>query len=178
MNTQNPKIVVYRKKWDLLSTTFEILGILACCLFALVSFAEKSLPLPIEIAVFAILASAVLFFGGIWVVMVFELLSSKPILIVDSEGIHFNNTGGLGLLRWEQIQRVFLTKRMWQRLVCIVPTDSEIIQFHQGLFQRMVSTIGPARIEGVMAVCILQRDLPMSVEEFLTRVKELHGVQV
>ena len=77
--------------------------------------------------------AAVLFFGGCAVVFVWQLLDSRPQLIIDDNGV-FDRTLGIGVIPWSEIVDAFPKKITSSSFVCLVLREPE--QFLSLLPQR------------------------------------------
>jgi hypothetical protein len=99
-----------------------------------------------------------------------RLLKPTPSVIINREGI-FDNASvlGAGMIRWEEINSMFIYKVMDNFLLGIIPVNMETILARQSIikrfFFRICKGISPAPF------AIPEGGLPMSVEELLVKIQ-------
>jgi hypothetical protein len=100
----------------------------------------------------------------------YRLLKPMPSVIINREGI-FDNASALsaGMIRWEEIERIFIYKVMDKPFLGIVPVDIKTVLARQSsikrLFFRMCEVVSTAPF------AIPEGGLPMTAEELLAKIQ-------
>jgi len=68
--------------------------------------------------------SGIIFFGGCALVAVWQLIDSRPRLIIDEVGI-FDRTLGVGVIPWAEIQGAYLRSVSGNDFICLHLRDSD-----------------------------------------------------
>ena len=100
----------------------------------------------------------------------YRLLKRSPALIISEEGI-FDDASifSAGMIRWEEIESMFIYNVMDNRLLGIIPFDVETILARQSPVKRFLMRIGNDSSAAPFA--IPEDALPMSLEQFLVKIE-------
>ncbi len=116
----------------------------------------------------------ILLFSLGFVYPVYRLLSVKPSVIINDEGIFDNASAvGVGMLKWEEISEVSTYKiggYGGQRVLGIVPKDKETIMERLPFIKRVMMSMNEEL--GFPPINIPQINLSISVDELLNRILE------
>jgi hypothetical protein len=122
-----------------------------------------------------IILLAITFFGVGFVYTFRVLVSHKPLLIINSEGVFDNASAfGVGLIRWEEIAKIFPYTLMNTPYLAIVPKDLRVILSRQGPSRRLVIRINqtffkiPIFISGIL--------LPISISNLLLQISKYKDI--
>lgn len=109
-------------------------------------------------------------FSLLLIYICYRLLKPAPSVIINEEGI-FDNASvfGAGLIRWEEIESMFLYKIMDNSFLGIVPVDIETILARQSVIKRFSFKMNKGMTQAPFA--IPEVVLPMSVEELLAKIQ-------
>jgi len=118
----------------------------------------------------ALAAVAVPFFGLIALWAIYRLVVPHPLVVVDAQGIRDTSLLlAAGLVRWDEIARVYVGGVGRQRFLCVVPADPEAFLRRQAPFKRRLMR---ANIGLVGApVNIAQVALPLPIEEIIAAMR-------
>ena len=101
---------------------------------------------------------------------VYRLMNPAPALIINREGIVDNASAlGAGLIRWEEIQSMFIYDVMGNRLLGIVPVNLDPILDRQSGPRRFFYNLGKNMQAAPFS--IPEGGLPMKLEELLAKIE-------
>lgn len=88
-----------------------------------------------------ILVIGIPFFSLCTVYLLYRLVKPKPSLRIDKEGIYENaSLASVGLIRWDEIERMGMYSLAGQKMIGIVPTDFEpFLQRQSGVKRSLLS---------------------------------------
>ena len=100
----------------------------------------------------------------------YRLLKPSPSVIINQEGI-FDNASvfGAGMIRWEEIESMFIYKIMDNSFLGIIPVNLETILARQSIIKRFLFRLNKGMSQAPFA--IPAGGLPMSVEELLAKIQ-------
>lgn len=109
-------------------------------------------------------------FSLLLIYVCFRLLKPSPSVVINEEGM-FDNASAFsaGMIRWEEIDRMFIYKIMDNPFLGIVPFNLEPILARQSAIKRFFFRMNKSTTQAPFA--IPQAGLPMSVEELLEEIK-------
>ncbi|HWN09983.1 MAG TPA: STM3941 family protein [Pyrinomonadaceae bacterium] len=100
----------------------------------------------------------------------YRLLKPTPAIIINREGIVDNASAlGAGLIRWEEIQSMFIYDVMGNRLLGIIPVNLEAILARQSGLKRFFFNLGKSMQAAPFS--IPEGGLPMKLEDLLARIQ-------
>jgi len=136
MRYERGELLVYASRWKALWLTLCMLIPATLLLLGIVFLKTSGVALviiPILIALF--LYGAAYYF--------YRLISRKPLLIVNVEGIFDNGSSvGVGLIRWDEIAGMFVWDQyirlfITNHYLCIIPNDVDAIVARQNWLKRL-----------------------------------------
>lgn len=100
----------------------------------------------------------------------YRLLKPAPAVIINQEGIVDNASAfGAGLIRWEEIESMFVYRVMDNAFLGIVPVNLEAVLARQPTMKRFLFRMNKGMAQAPFAIS--GGGLPMSVEELLSRIE-------
>ena len=100
----------------------------------------------------------------------YRLLKPAPAVIINQEGIVDNTSAfGAGLIRWEEIESMFVYTVMDNAFLGIVPVNLEAVLARQPTMKRFLFRMNKGMAQAPFAIS--GGGLPMSVEELLSRIE-------
>lgn len=115
------KLVIGSSRWRYLVLLLASLGFVAGGVFILAMPAPKrGLHANKSLAGW----SSIIFFGGCALVAAWELVDSRPRLIIDDEGI-YDRTLGVGRIPWSDIRNAYLRSIHENDFICLELRDSD-----------------------------------------------------
>lgn len=100
----------------------------------------------------------------------YRLLKPAPSVIINQEGIVDNASAfGAGLIRWEEIESMFIYRVMDNPFLGIVPVNLETVLARQPTMKRFLFKMNKGMAHAPFAIS--GGGLPMSVEELLSRIE-------
>ena len=100
----------------------------------------------------------------------YRLLKPRPSVIINEEGIFENASPfGAGMIRWEEIESMFVYKIMDNSFLGIVPVNLETILARQSVIKRFLFRMNKGVAQAPFA--IPGGGLPVSVEELLAKIQ-------
>jgi hypothetical protein len=167
-------IVIYTKKRYLLAMAAGSLLLVSACVYGIVygynisgrdslgRFFKAITP-----EVFYIGAPV---FGLGLVYLGYRLLKPTPAVIINQEGLVDNaSVFGAGLIRWEEIEGMFVYKVMDNAFLGIVPVNLDDVLARQPTMKRFLFKMNKGMAHAPFAIS--GGGLPMSVEELLSRIE-------
>jgi hypothetical protein len=109
-------------------------------------------------------------FSLLLIYICYRLLKPAPSVIINEEGI-FDNASlfGAGMIRWEEIESMFIYKIMDNPFLGIIPVSLETILARQSSIKRFFFKMNKGMTQAPFA--IPESVLPMSVEELLAKIQ-------
>ncbi|MGB7923069.1 MAG: STM3941 family protein [Pyrinomonadaceae bacterium] len=100
----------------------------------------------------------------------YRLLIPRPSVIINQEGIYDNASAfGAGMIRWEEIESMFIYTIMDNPFLGIIPVNLETILARQSIIKRFLFRMNKGMTQAPFA--IPEGGLPMTVEELLTKIQ-------
>ena len=100
----------------------------------------------------------------------YRLVKPRPSVIINQEGIFDNASAfGAGMIRWEEIESMFIYKIMENPFLGIVPVNLDTILARQSGIKRFLFRMNKGMSQAPFA--IPQGGLPVSVEELLAEIQ-------
>lgn len=171
-------IMVYPSEWKLFgsviwSLLFSVLGIFI--LGIAYSIYQKETKLDIGVLFIICVGSFfTIFFGYCLFNIVYLLVSHKPLVIINNEGILIDATKGI--VGWEDIAFISPYNLMGLRGLGIFPKNNQAILARQGRINRILMKISMSM--GYAPIEISQSVLPMSIEELLSLICKYYDVKI
>lgn len=109
-------------------------------------------------------------FSLLLIYICYRLLHPMPSVIINQEGI-FDNASlfGAGMLRWEEIENMFVYQIMDSKFLGLVPADPETVIARQPAIKRFFFKMGKGMSPAPFA--IPEDGLPMPAEELLAKAQ-------
>ncbi|HEX6189909.1 MAG TPA: STM3941 family protein [Pyrinomonadaceae bacterium] len=108
-------------------------------------------------------------FSLAFIYICYRLLKPTPSVIINQEGVFENaSVFGAGLIRWEEIESMFIYQVMNNAFLGIVPVDLDAILARQPPIKRFLFKMNKGMAQAPFAIS--EGGLPMSVEELLSRI--------
>lgn len=170
MNSKD-EIAIYPGRIKMLGIAVGALAFVAAGIYFAVD--HQSLRLPLWVIVISSYIG-VPFFGLCFIYACHRLLVSKPLIIINREGIFDNASAvGAGMLRWEEIAEIFPYTFWGQRALGIVPIHPEAVMNRQPLIKRFLMKLNRGLVQA--PINISQSSLPMPVDQLQTMIEEYRG---
>ena len=100
----------------------------------------------------------------------FRLLKPAPSVIINQEGIVDNTSVfGAGLIRWEEIEGMFIYTVMDNAFLGIVPVNLEAVLARQPTMKRFLFRMNKGMAQAPFAIS--GGGLPMSIEELFSKIE-------
>ncbi len=112
----------------------------------------------------------VLIFGTAAVAAAYELLTRRPLLVVDADGMRFR----YDLIRWTEIESVVRSTSLGNHLLGVVLRDREAFVRRQSRLRRWMLALNPSRLPVVQ---FPQESLSMDVNTFAEQLNRDYGVK-
>ncbi len=171
-------IMVYPSEWKIFrgviwSFFFTILGIFIMG----IGYAIDRKDMKLDIGVLFIICVGLFFtilFGYCLLNIFYRLVSHKPLVIINNEGILVDATAGI--VRWEDIAFISPYEVMGQRSLGIFPKNNQAILARQGRIKRILMKINMSM--GYAPIEISQSVFPISIEELLSLIGKYYDVKI
>lgn len=100
----------------------------------------------------------------------YRLVRPRPSVVLNEEGL-FDNASifSAGLIRWEEIESLFIYKIMNHSFLGIIPVELETVLARQSRLKRFFFRIDKGMTQAPFA--IPEGGLPMTVEELLSKIE-------
>lgn len=161
-------IVIYPKIGKLIllgfgSFLFVVLGVI---------FAFNQVELGISL--FAVIIASYIgvpFFGLCFLYYVKRIIIRKPSLVVNKDGITDNSSLiSIGLMKWSEIERIYLYDYMGQKFIGIIPYDYQSIISNIHPMKKAVINMNKRMIEA--PINIVQNTVSVPLEQIIEYSKE------
>jgi hypothetical protein len=163
-------VVIYPSKLKTLLIAVVSLLFVAIGFYLADGLDAMRLPLPVWVIVITSFV-CILFFGLCFVYALYRLLSPKPAVVISREGIFDNASAvGAGMLKWEEIAEIYTYTFMGQRMLGIVPRDTEAVIARQPLFKRVLAKMNRGMVQAPFNIA--QNTLPIPVDELVKEIEE------
>jgi hypothetical protein len=167
-------IVIYTKRRYLLAMAAGSLLLVSACVYPLIYgfdiSGRDSLGRFFELITPEIFYIGAPVFSLGFIYLGYRLLKPKPALIINQEGIVDNTSVfGAGLIRWEEIESMFIYRVMDNAFLGIVPVNLEAVLDRQPPVKRFLFKMNKGMAQAPFAIS--GGGLPMSVEELLSRIE-------
>jgi hypothetical protein len=167
------EIVIYPSRRRLTLSLFGSIGFVALGCLMLSKPGNRFSPLVVTCLGW----SAILFFGLIAVYAIYKLLRPSPAVVINRDGIFDNaSASGAGLIRWDEVQEVFLDELMGNKMLSIVPRDFEVILARQPQHKKYLMRLNSGFVKA--PINIPQVSLSISVEALHSQILDFHTAWV
>ena len=156
------ELTIYPKHGGLILTSF-IFVLLGLGFLILALIAEGSLAVLTLIGSIGVIST--LIFGAALIFFIYRVVSKKPAVIVNDQGIHdYSSFTSCGTIHWEDIEDIRLYIFMGQSFIGIVPKDKEHFLAGQRGFKKLLMKLN-SRMAAETPINIAQSGLPIHLEE-------------
>jgi hypothetical protein len=170
MNATENELIIYPNKKNLIKFVIFSVVYIIFGLFIAINYNYKSLEFDFFL-VFIASYLGVPFFILSLIFSLDRLIWPKPIIIINNEGIYNKASWvGVGLIKWEEIERIFLSYFLRQRFIGIVPKDLNCIFNRIGKIKKFILKINKAGINAPMIIS--EGGLDCSIEELLKYIEK------
>jgi len=167
------EIVIYPSRWRLTLALFGSIGFVALGCLLLAKPGDRFSPLVVTCVAW----SAILFFGLVAVYAIYRLLRPSPAVVINRDGIFDNaSVSGAGLIRWDEVQEVFLDELMGNKVLSIIPCDFEVILARQAGYKKYLMRLNSGFVKA--PINIPQVSLPISIEALHSQILDFHAAWV
>jgi hypothetical protein len=113
-------------------------------------------------------------FGLLFIYACYRLLKSTPVVIVDQTGVTDNASfWSAGLIRWEEIKKIFIFNHMTKRYIGIILFDINTLLSRQSAIKRSIIKYTQKQMSAPIA--IPEDALPMSADNLLAKIQKYRG---
>lgn len=167
-------IVIYTKKRYLIAMTAGSLLLVSACVYPLIYgyniSGRDSLGRFFKAITPEIFYIGAPMFSLALIYLGYGLLKPTPSVIINQEGIVDNVSAfGAGLIRWDEIESVFVYRIMDNAFLGIVPVNLDAVLARQPTMKRFLFRMNKGMAPAPFAIS--GGGLPMSVEELLSRIE-------
>ena len=170
MTKDNHDIIIYPARWKIFKLATWSLFILILGLFILeiaYTIYLEQMKLDLDVAIIIICGSffLVISFPTLWY-FVKRLIIRKPLIIINDEGIYDNSTAlAIGMVKWEEITKIFISENEEGRYLIIVPRNTTA----------SLSRFGPIKNS---EISIPESVLPISLEELFLQIGKYDDTKI
>ena len=166
-------IVIYTKRRYLIAMAAGSLLLVGACVYPLIYgfniSGRDSLGRFFELITPEIFYIGAPVFSLAFIYICYRLLKPTPSVIINKEGIFENaSVFGAGLIRWEEIESMFIYRIMDNAFLGIIPVNLEAVLARQSPIKRILFRMNKGMAQAPFA--IPGGGLPMSAEELLSRI--------
>jgi hypothetical protein len=166
------QIVIYPSWWKTGLAFLGSVGFVAVSCFLLIVGNNRFSP----VLIFPIAGLGIAFFGACMIYTGYRWLSPSPALVIGVDGIYDNASAtGAGQVMWQEIREVYLYKVMGNKMIGIVPVDTQAIIARQGGFKKFLISVNSGM--GFAPINIPQAGLSVPVEKLLAQIIEFWEAQ-